>query len=169
MGLNLDADLPESLFAFTPPAGATETADWTLPGIVKTDVEGKPAPVLPGAPPTQGKVVLLAFWTSWSTPSKRELQVLQKLHQEFRGKGLVVLGVNVGDDKLAAGLTFPSLHVSVDDEILKSLSVNAYPTLVLIDREGKVALYEIGAKSESALRAALAKAGLRPPVVKPVR
>ena len=169
MGLKLDADLPDSVFAFTPPAGATETADWTLPGIVKPDVEGKPAPVLSGAPPTQGKVVLLAFWTSWSTPSKRELQVLQKLHQEFRGKGLVVLGVNVGDDKLAAGLTFPSLHVSADDEILKSLSVNAYPTLVLIDREGKVALYEIGAKSESALRAALAKAGLSPPVVKPVR
>jgi len=165
MGLSLNASLPDSLFVFTPPAGATETPDWTLPGITKPAVEGKSAPVIPGAPPTMGKFVLLAFWTSWSTPSKRELQVLQKL----QSKDLVVIAVNVGDegnDKPPPGVTYPSLHLSAGDEILKSLSVSAYPTLVLIDRQGKVVLYEIGAESESALRAALAKA-VSPGTAKP--
>ncbi len=168
MGLTLNAALPDSLFVFTPPEGAKETADWTLPGILKPDLEGKLAPILKGAPPTEGKVVLLDFWTTWCAPCKKELPVLEKLHQEFRAKGLVVVGVNVGDDaqaiakyRTAAGLTYPSLQLTAEDDLLKSLSVNAYPTVILIDREGKIALYDIGAKGEPLLRAALAKTGIK--------
>jgi thiol-disulfide isomerase/thioredoxin len=170
VGISLNADLPDSLFVFTPPPGATLTADWTLPGISKPDVEGKPAPFLKGAPPTQGKVVLLDFWTSWCGPCKRESLILEKLHKEFRGKGLVVLGVNVGEDQETvdkAHLAYPSLQLDADDEALKTLAVNAYPTLVLIDRAGKVAFYDIGAKSEASLRAALAKTGIKAAPVPP--
>jgi len=169
VSLSLNKDLPDSLFVFTPPPGATQTADWTLPGIVKPDLEGKPAPQLKGAPPMKGKVVLLDFWTSWCGPCRTELAVLEKLHKLFRAKGLVVLGMNVGEDKetvskylAKAGLTYPTLQITAEDELLKSLSVNAFPTLILIDRTGKVALYEVGAKGETALRAALAKQGIKP-------
>ena len=172
--LALNPDLPDSLFVFTPPPGSTQTADWTLPGIVKPDVEGKPAPELKGGPPTKGKVVLLDFWTSWCAPCRQELPVLEKLHKEFRAKGLVVVGMNVGEDKetmskylAKAGLTYPNLQLAADGELLKSLSVNAFPTLILIDRTGKVALYEVGAKGEPALRAALAKQGIRPTPLPP--
>jgi outer membrane lipoprotein-sorting protein len=141
MGLKLDADLPDSLFVFTPPPGATETPDWTLPGLTKPDVEGKQAPEIPGA--TKGKVVLLAFWTNWSAPSKEQLQVLKKFHN----KDLVVLPIQVDDQKPGG-------------EILKALSISSYPTLILLDREGKVVQYEIGAQSEASLKAALAKQGI---------
>lgn len=163
VGISLNTDLPDSLFVFTPPPGATQTADWTLPGVTKPDVEGKPAPELKGAPPTKGKVVLLDFWTSWSSPCKRQSPIIEKLHREFRSQGLVVLGVNVGDDKETVAktrLAYPSLQLDADDELLKSLSVSAYPTLILIDRTGKIAHYDIGAKSEASLRAALAKTGI---------
>jgi thiol-disulfide isomerase/thioredoxin len=173
-GLTLNKDLPDSLFVFTPPTGAKETADWTLPGIIKPEVEGRPAPALKGAPPTKGKVVLLDFWTTWCGPCKRELPIIEKLHREFRGQGLVVVGVNVGEEKETvakymseARLTYPSLQLSEDDEILKSLAIHAYPTMVLIDRTGNVALYEIGAKSEAGLRAALAKTGIKAPAAPP--
>lgn len=168
VSLSLNADLPDSLFVFTPPPGATETADWTLPGIVKPDLEGKPAPALKGTPPTKGKVVLLDFWTSWCAPCRQELPVLEKLHREFRAQGLVVVGMNVGEDKetmskylATARLTYPSLQLPADDELLKSLAVTAFPTLILIDRQGKIALYEVGAKGEPALRAALAKQSIK--------
>jgi thiol-disulfide isomerase/thioredoxin len=170
MELKLNADLPDSLFTFTPPPGAVETADWTLPGITKPDVEGKAAPALKGAPVTKGKVVLLDFWTTWCGPCKRELPIMEKLHREFRSQGLVVLGVNVGEDKetvsqflSTARISYPSLQLAEDDEVLKILAVNAYPTLILIDRTGKVANYDVGAKNEANLRAALAKVGIRPP------
>jgi len=170
VGISLNTDLPDSLFVFTPPPGATLTADWTLPGITKPDVVGKPAPALKGAPPTEGKVVLLDFWTSWCGPCKRESPIIEKLHKEFRAHGLVVLGVNVGENKEAvdkAHLAYPSLQLDADDEALKTLAVNAYPTLVLIDRTGKVAFYDIGAKSEASLRAALAKTGIKSAPVPP--
>jgi thiol-disulfide isomerase/thioredoxin len=173
--LSLNKDLPDSLFVFTPPPGAVETADWTLPGITKPEVEGKPAPALKGAPPTKGKVVLLDFWTTWCGPCKREMPIIEKLHKEFRAQGLVVVGVNVGEEKQIVDkylaetrLTYPSIQLAEDDEILKSLSVHAYPTMVLIDRTGKVALYEIGAKTEAGLRAALAKTGIKALPPKPV-
>jgi thiol-disulfide isomerase/thioredoxin len=164
VGLSLNADLPDSLFVFTPPPGSTRTADWTLPGITKPEVEGKIAPALKGAPPTRGKVVLLDFWTSWCGPCKQESPIIEKLQKEFRAQGLVVLGVNVGEDQetvAKARLAYPSLQLDADDEALKSLSVHAYPTVVLIDRTGKVAFYDIGAKSEASLRAALAKTGIK--------
>jgi thiol-disulfide isomerase/thioredoxin len=168
MGLALNTELSDSLFVFEPPPGAKETADWTLPGITKPEVEGKPAPVLKDAPPTKGKVVLLDFWTTWCGPCKTELPILEKLQKEFRAQGLVVLGINVDEDpqtvakyRTAAGLTYPSLQRTADDELLKSLSVNAFPTLVLIDRTGKVVSYEVGAKGEAGLRAALAKVGIQ--------
>lgn len=146
MGLSFDPDLGDAMFQFTPPAGAVETEDWTLPGITKPDVEGKPAPAIKGAPPTKGKVALLNFCTSWSKPCKREAPLLEKLQKEFRAKGFVVVNVDAG---------------KADAALLRSLSISAYPTLVLVDREGKVALYEVGAQPESALRAALAKQGIK--------
>jgi thiol-disulfide isomerase/thioredoxin len=143
MGLSLNADLADALFTFDPPAGATETPDWTLPGIVKPDLEGKPAPK--GVTVTKGKVNVLYFWANWSAPSKRDLPILDKLQKEFRAQGLVVAQIE-----------------TPNEEVQKALSVNAYPTLIIVDREGKIAQYEVGAKGEPALRAALAKQGIKP-------
>jgi thiol-disulfide isomerase/thioredoxin/outer membrane lipoprotein-sorting protein len=143
MGMSFNPD-PASVFTFTPPPGAVETPDWTLPGIVKPDVEGKPAPPIKGAPPIIGKVALVDFCTTWSKPCKQQAPLLDKLGKEFAAHGLVVFHA----------------PVSQGDPALKALSVNAYPTMILIDRQGNVALYEAGAMSESRLRAALAKAGI---------
>jgi hypothetical protein len=44
--------------------------------------------------------------------------------------------------------------------LVKKLSVNAFPTLVIVDREGKVATYEVGVQGAAALRADLAKLGI---------
>ena len=56
-----------------------------------------------------------------------------------------MLGVNVGENQETiekAHPAYPSLQLDANDEALKSLAVNAYPTLVLIDRTGKVTLYD---------------------------
>ena len=173
--LRLNVSLPDSLFVFTPPANARETADWTLPGIVKPDLVGKTAPdfrgtTLDGADVAledlKGKVVLLDFWASWSVPCRRELPVLEKLHHEFGDSGLRVVGINVGDDapavkKFLGGtpLSYPIVPMDDGAELIAKLSVNSLPTTVLIDREGKIASYEVGARGEAALRADLEKLG----------
>ena len=172
--LRLNADLPDSMFVYKPPEGAKETEDWTLPGIAKPEVIGKAAPVfhgtaLDGSPidleALRGKVVLLDFWATWSAPCRRELPVLQKLSAEFRDQGLAVVGLNVGEEDSAVEAFLKSTPlaypvVMAGDSLVSELSVNAFPTVVLIDREGKIASYEVGARGEAALRADLAKLGL---------
>jgi thiol-disulfide isomerase/thioredoxin len=180
--VKLNPDLPDSLFAFTPPAGAKETDDWTLPGITKPELEGKPAPALKGKTldgadvdlaALRGKVVLVDFWTTWCDPCRRELPLLQKLHAEYREKDLVVLGVTVGEDQTvvsrfvkSAALTYPTLVLDEaaegTNQIIAALSLTSFPTIVLIDREGKIKSYQVGARGEAALRDDLAKLGIGP-------
>ncbi len=174
--IRFNPDLPDSLFAFTPPAGAKQTDDWTLPGMPKPAVIGKPAPdlktrSLDGADfdlsALKGKIVLLDFWAVWCEPCKRELPVLQKLDREFRDKGLAVVGVNIDDEnsaieKFLKSFSIPYTIVSLPSthDLISSLAVNAFPTVVLIDRDGNIASYEVGARGEAALRADLRKLGL---------
>jgi hypothetical protein len=84
------------------------------------------------------------------------------------------LGVNVGEEKAdvqkflgAVRVTHPVVQVDESNELLAKLAVNAFPTTVLIDRKGNVASYEVGARGEAALRADLAKLGIRTATVKP--
>lgn len=174
--LRLNVDLPDSLFVFTPPEGSKETADWSLPGVAKPDIIGKAPPAFTGKSldgkeidlaALRGKVVLIDFWATWCGPCKRELPAIQKVHTEFRDKGLVVLGVSVGEEKATiekflktAGLTYPVFRVDEATDLVSKLSVTGFPTVVLLDRDGKVASYEVGARGEDALRKDLAKLGI---------
>jgi Thiol-disulfide isomerase and thioredoxins len=174
--IQIEPELPDSLFVFTPPEDSKERADWTLPGIERPAFVGKPAPALKAkamdgsainVASLKGKVVLVDFWTTWCGPCKRELPLLEKLSRQFGSKGLFVLGVNVGEDRhvlqeivKSAKLTYLNLSVEVSDELLSRYSISSYPTVVLIDRAGNVASYEIGARGEAALREDLKKLGL---------
>jgi thiol-disulfide isomerase/thioredoxin len=181
--LRLNVDLPDSLFVFTPPPDAKQTADWSLPGITKPDVLAKPAPdfkaqTLDGAKidlaALRGKVVLLDFWATWCVPCKRDLPAVEKMHREFRQSGLAVLGINVGEEKAEVQkflstlrLTHPVVQVDEASDLVTRLAVNAFPTTVLIDRKGNVAAYEVGVRGEAALRADLAKLGIGTPPARP--
>jgi thiol-disulfide isomerase/thioredoxin len=171
----LDAPVPDSLFTFTPPEGAKEVAEFKGPVKANADLTGQVAPDFKlksiegrefSLQDLRGKVVLLDFWATWCGPCRRDLPAIEKLNQEFNSKGLVVLGLNAGEDSatvsnflLSTKLSYPIL-LAAESPIPQSYSVNAFPTVVLIDREGKIAFYHVGAASESALRENLAKLGL---------
>ena len=114
----------------------------------------------------KGKFVLLDFWATWCGPCRRDLPAVEKLHQEFHRKGLVVLGVDGGEDSetvsqflLSSKLSYPIL-LAADSGMLLSYSVNAFPTVVLIDADGKIVFYHVGSGGDKALRENLAKLGL---------
>lgn len=50
----------------------------------------------------KGKVVIVDFWASWCEPCKKELPALNTLYKKYKGKGLVVIGVNVDNDEASA-------------------------------------------------------------------
>ena len=124
-----------ALLASTLAAHATPAPDFTL----KT-LDG---PALRLAE-QRGQVVLVNFWASWCAPCKVEMPHLNRLADKYRDIGVVMLAVNVDDDpkKAAAearklGINFPVL-LDTAKTASKAYQLQAMPTAVLVDRDGKV-------------------------------
>lgn len=174
--IKLDLDLPDSLFTFTPPEGSKEVADFFVPGMKAPNLVGKAAPefrVKSLAGETfdlaslKGKTVLLDFWATWCGPCRKEMPTMEKIHQEFKSSGLVVLGLNVGEDRgtvekflKTAKVNYP-IALTLDTDVVPAFEVTAYPTYVVIDRQGNIAGYQVGSAGETALRETLAKGGIK--------
>lgn len=91
----------------------------------------------------RGQVVLLNFWASWCGPCRQEMPRLETLYRRYKQLGFVILGVNVDSDSTKANnylrdikVTFPILY-DTQNAVAKSFNVNAMPTTVIIDRNGK--------------------------------
>ena len=95
-----------------------------------------------------GKVVLIDFWATWCVPCAAELPQLERLYEENKDAGFVVLGVamdgpesvaQVGPFARRYGLSFPVLL----DEETRVVGVynpkRVAPMTVLIDRRGLIA------------------------------
>ena len=174
--MKLDVDLPDSMFRFTPPEGAREVADFAVPGMKAPNMVGKVAPAFRVKALTgetfdlagmKGKTVLLDFWATWCGPCRKEMPTMEKIHQEFKANGLVVLGLNVGEDRgtvekflKTAKVSYP-VALTADTDVASAFEVTAFPTYVVIDREGNIAAYQVGSAGEAALRETLAKGGIK--------
>jgi len=109
-----------------------------------------------------GQVVVLNFWYASCAPCRAEAPDLQKLSQEFDGKGAAFLGVNVRDRAANAiafndtyGITFPSV-MDVDDGSMQlafsgSIPPNAVPTTLVLDSSGRVAARILGRVSSPSI------------------
>jgi thiol-disulfide isomerase/thioredoxin len=46
----------------------------------------------------KGKVILVDFWATWCKPCIASMPDIQKFHEKYQSKGLVVLGISIDDD-----------------------------------------------------------------------
>jgi peroxiredoxin/outer membrane lipoprotein-sorting protein len=161
------------LFTFDPPSNATEVQALNLPGE-RVLLTGKNAMdfELKDLQGTQvrlsdyrGKIVLLDFWATWCPPCRKELPSIEKLHRQFAGKDVVVLGINDEDSGTVKGFlkkneyTLPTLMDSKKN-VHRMYGARAIPTVIVIDRNGVIRVHYIGGRSEADLMAALKTAGL---------
>jgi peroxiredoxin len=91
-----------------------------------------------------GRVVVLNFWASWCAPCKEEMPTLESVWREFRGRGVVVLGVNVLDERRKAeaflhafGITYPNVFDPGQERMI-AYQVTGLPTTVFIDRQRRI-------------------------------
>ena len=99
-----------------------------------------------------GDVVLINFWASWCGPCREELPYLEELQQEYADLGFTILAVNLDEDPSKADLLLNDIPVSfpvlfdVNDDVSKLYNVQAMPTTVIVDRDGKQRLLHKGYK-----------------------
>ena len=118
----------------------------------------------------QGKVTMIDFWATWCAPCRASMPRVQKLWQEYKPIGVELYSVDTDDESpdrepsvreflLKEGLTFP---VVLDDGTAeRAFAVASLPTMLLLDKQGKVIWSHVGALNagrESDLRVALNRA-----------
>jgi thiol-disulfide isomerase/thioredoxin len=114
----------------------------------------------------KGKVVLLEFWTTWCPYCKDEEKLVDEVNQEFSGKGLIVLAVDVGESKKKVKKYLEEhprscrIVLTEDTNLAAMYAATSYPIYVVIDREGNIAATRRGASGERGLRYLLRRAGL---------
>jgi thiol-disulfide isomerase/thioredoxin len=107
----------------------------------------------------RGSVVVVNFWASWCAPCRTELPLLDRIRDEYGGRGLEVVGLSVDEGAIAdyvdylrrAGVDYPLARAS--PAAVRGLGHGgAVPTTILIARDGRVADYLVGPVEEDALR-----------------
>jgi thiol-disulfide isomerase/thioredoxin len=98
----------------------------------------------------RGKIVLLDYWATWCGPCIGELPMLKNVHKGYHDKGFEIIAFSVDEDvehlkQFVEKEELPWLNAS---EVLsqkanladsrQKYDINAYPTTVLIGKDGKV-------------------------------
>jgi cytochrome c biogenesis protein CcmG/thiol:disulfide interchange protein DsbE len=107
----------------------------------------------------RGKVILLNFWATWCGPCRVEIPAFVELQQQYRDKGLSVLGVSIDDtpDQLKPfaekmKINYPLLLLQTDVEDAYG-PLWAVPTTFVIGRDGSVCNKHIGPATREQLEA----------------
>lgn len=94
----------------------------------------------------RGKVILLNFWATWCGPCTVEIPWFVEFEQQYKSKGLEVVGVSMDEDGWPAIKPFVAEHkmnyrVLLGTDSVSQLygGVDSLPTTFLIDRNGKFA------------------------------
>ena len=102
----------------------------------------------------RGQVVLLNFWATWCPPCVYEMPSMERLYQDLRADGFVVLGVTVDVDPGETdaqgrsqgivreyverlGVTFPIL-LDPEGAVEGVYNVSGLPTTYVIGRDGRI-------------------------------
>jgi peroxiredoxin len=107
----------------------------------------------------KGKVVLLDFWATWCPPCRYELPALNKMYQELKEQGFVVVGMTVDRGapdsiKTAVDKFQLSYPLTLADEKVQDTfgGIRAVPTKFLINRKGEIAQTYLGVVPDRQLR-----------------
>ena len=141
---------------------ATETAAAPPEILVNEWIDQKPTKLSE----LRGQVVLLDFWAPWCGPCRVTFPRLQKWHESYKNKGLVILGVtnffgHAEGKQLTRAQELDYLRnfkktfrlpygfaVADSEENDRNYAIASIPTTFLIDRRGVVRFISIGSSEQ---------------------
>ncbi|MBT8397214.1 MAG: TlpA family protein disulfide reductase [Gemmatimonadetes bacterium] len=110
----------------------------------------------------RGKVVLVNAWATWCRPCVIEMPAFQRVYDDYRDQGFLVLGVSRdrGDPSVVSefltrkGISYP-VAMAMDVDLGGITEVNTLPTSYLIGRDGTIRHKVEGLYAGPALRMAV--------------
>jgi thiol-disulfide isomerase/thioredoxin len=97
-----------------------------------------------------GQVVLIDFWASWCIPCRTSFLALDALQRELGPKGLVVIALNVDEQRKNADAFLADrphvMRVAFDPkgQAARAFDLQAMPSAVVIDRSGRIRYTHMG-------------------------
>jgi peptide-methionine (R)-S-oxide reductase len=103
----------------------------------------------------RGRVVLIEFWTFGCYNCRNTLPFVKAWHERYASKGLTVIGVHSpeldGEEKIdnvrrevaSLGIHYPVVTDN-DYDTWKEYKVNAWPTIFILDKTGKIRWAHVG-------------------------
>ncbi|MBU0477078.1 TlpA family protein disulfide reductase [bacterium] len=92
-----------------------------------------------------GKVVILEFWYSWDPLSKKQAEYLQYIKNVYDKRGVVILAVVMDEESLYSAKLFTkkfgiTYKVLIGEKYVYELygGVRSFPTIFMIDRQGRI-------------------------------
>jgi len=105
-----------------------------------------------------GKVAILDFWATWCAPCHVQAEILEELQEEFEGQDLEIVSIDTGEkaEKVRAFVeknprSFTVL-IDADSQVSDDFQVAALPTLIMLDRRGRIAFTSVGVTEANELR-----------------
>lgn len=127
----------------TPTSGDLPSIEFQLPDLQGNDV--KLSDYL-------GQVVFLNFWATWCGPCRSEMPSMEKVYNDLKDEGFVILAVDLAEDGNTVqnfvdelGLTFPVV-LDKTGEVGAAYDARSIPTTYLIGRDGNILGRAIGVR-----------------------
>lgn len=110
----------------------------------------------------RGHLVVLDLWATWCLPCRTIMPEMQQLHEQYRGRKVVILGGNTYERSDPAplvrelGLTYPQLLET--DPLANALGVAGLPAVIVYGLDGTIVYQHLGSDPASlaALKAFIA-------------
>ena len=108
----------------------------------------------------KGKVVILDFWATWCPPCRKEIPSFIELYQQYKGKGLEIIGIAldrqgpsvvepfVKKTGINYHILYPTRKVIIDYGGIESI-----PTTFIIDKKGKIRHKYVGYRGKKLFEA----------------